>query len=353
MNGDDFIRTFYRNFCNYTKISVLKSCHTYTLEKRRSHRTLPSPIYSTSGAPDIPKDKILAALAGKSPEIHSTSFQGFVFLVETSAASSTSKVINFNNNTVIWTDKVIQRSFEKIFVVFCIGIGIAMVLFLFISFLRKNLVFKNLQEKRLTRNPRSLRKTVEKPVSAPPGFSDQSNPEVLDHNTLLQQNPDDLDRAQTDPKASRENWCSRIFRQKKPREKDRTHPTSEVNIYRHLASFLRRPDVIGTPTNKNLDTPIETGLPLNIVNKRLHEVFQNIPTNDNEESWASGLQNVEGRETLRDRRTGLRNSWLSSLFVNKVPGTENLIIIDDGQGVLHGVSQAMCLLLYSIDVVIF
>jgi hypothetical protein len=45
-----------------------------------------------------------------------------------------------------------------------------------------------------------------------------------------------------------------------------------------------------------------------------------------------------GRETLRDRRKGMRDSWLDGLFAVRAPGTENLVILEQRNGSLRGAS---------------
>ncbi|KAA8906731.1 hypothetical protein FN846DRAFT_1013396 [Sphaerosporella brunnea] len=45
-----------------------------------------------------------------------------------------------------------------------------------------------------------------------------------------------------------------------------------------------------------------------------------------------------GRETLRDRRKGMRDSWLDGLFAVRAPGTENLVILEQRDGALRGAS---------------
>ncbi|KAF8536889.1 hypothetical protein BDD12DRAFT_888900 [Trichophaea hybrida] len=54
---------------------------------------------------------------------------------------------------------------------------------------------------------------------------------------------------------------------------------------------------------------------------------------------ATGLRNTGcGSETLRNRRKGMRDNWLSSLFVEKAPGTENLVILEQRDGAIRGAS---------------
>jgi hypothetical protein len=45
-----------------------------------------------------------------------------------------------------------------------------------------------------------------------------------------------------------------------------------------------------------------------------------------------------GRETLRDRRKGMRDNWLDGLFAVRAPGTENLVILEQRDGSLRGAS---------------
>ncbi|KAF8244539.1 hypothetical protein K440DRAFT_636079 [Wilcoxina mikolae CBS 423.85] len=54
---------------------------------------------------------------------------------------------------------------------------------------------------------------------------------------------------------------------------------------------------------------------------------------------ATGLRDTGcGTETLRNRRKGMRDNWLSSLFVEKAPGTENLVIFEQRDGAIRGAS---------------
>jgi len=54
---------------------------------------------------------------------------------------------------------------------------------------------------------------------------------------------------------------------------------------------------------------------------------------------ATGLQDTGcSSETLRNRRKGMRDNWLSSLFVEKAPGTENLVILEQRDGAIRGAS---------------
>ncbi|KAI5805721.1 hypothetical protein EDC01DRAFT_626524 [Geopyxis carbonaria] len=319
-----------------TNIDVLKkSCPSCILEKGRTPvTTLPS--YSTRGIMDTIKGTF-SAVPTKTVEMYSAAnFVDLASSADTMTAFPTSGVVD-SNSTVIWTDKVIQASFEKMFVVFCIGIGIALVIFLCIGFIRKNPVLRNIfLIITLAWRARRFEKDMEEVASTEPTIPDQIDPNVLEQNaTLPPQETPEVNEAHKTEEVSQETWYGRLFRRERSREEEPTRPTPESDVYRNLPEFLRRPNMTSTATNKNPDP----GLLLNLVNERLCGASQNMPTNIDEDCWASGLQETEGRETLRDRRTGLRNSWLSSLFVNKVPGTENLVIIDDGQGVLHGASQ--------------
>jgi len=63
------------------------------------------------------------------------------------------------------------------------------------------------------------------------------------------------------------------------------------------------------------------------------------PDNATPASLATGLRDSTfGRETLRDRRRGMRDSWLDALFADRAPGTENLVILEQRDGALRGAS---------------
>lgn len=63
------------------------------------------------------------------------------------------------------------------------------------------------------------------------------------------------------------------------------------------------------------------------------------PHGERRTSLTSGLQDTGcGTHTLRNRRKGMRDTWLSNLFVEKAPGTENLVILEQRDGALRGAS---------------
>jgi hypothetical protein len=242
------------------------------------------------------------------------------------------------NQTPIWTPQVISTSLALIPVILSISIVCVLLLFMLLHCCSPKEV-THVTNNTYTTRIVGRRQNPEESRSIQPGATDGLN-EV----------PMEMIRESTEPSQpspSSDLYMPHYIRHDSPVSNEKQ--VVKKKWHRGLLSIGRGSKILHPYLNASrergmtTDGTLDPGYVLTQAAKRLEKLparpMSPTPTNESQAGLSSGLQETAcGRETLRDRRKGMRDHWLSSLFTDRAPGTENLVVVEQQDGLQRGAS---------------
>lgn len=256
----------------------------------------------------------------------------------------------------IWTPETMAATLGMIPVVLAVTLLCIVLLFLLLCCYKPREPFKHEQQRNYARptssrrlppdlhHPRALRHIEPVPHADGPSDARSGNgTSIRTLNPVIQAPPnsslgnlsmeeiriEDIQPEFISEKPVQRNWLKRLVdsRSGKP-------PTPESDVYMNIPSFKRQPP----PHNRDYPVPAFTENLLQEASNKL-AAQPGIPSSSErspQNAHTTSLRISEQSNTVYNRRKQHRDRWLSNIFIDKAPGTENLIVIPKNDGIASG-----------------